>query len=134
MGARPNDFVAQVRTICLVLPEAYEEPAWTGTRWRIRSKTFAHILMIAAGWPPVYAAAAGTDGPVQVLMFRSAGEELGMLREAVEPFFAPPWRADEIGLRLHVSTDWAEVTELLTESYCRQAPKKLAALLERPQQ
>jgi hypothetical protein len=127
-----TDAVAQIRAICLAFPEAYEEAAWTGTRWRIRGRTFAHILTIDAGWPKVYAAAAGTDGPVQVLMFRSADPELGVLRATGEPFFAPPWRADEVGLLLSHSTDWAEVTELLTESYCRQAPKRLAAQLEQP--
>ena len=29
-------------------------------------------------------------------------------------------------------TDWDEVTELLTESYCVMAPQKLVALLDRP--
>ena len=29
-------------------------------------------------------------------------------------------------------TDWDEVAELLTDSYCIQAPAKLAGLVERP--
>ena len=34
--------VAALRRICVALPEAYEEPAWVGTRWpRIRGRTFA---------------------------------------------------------------------------------------------
>ena len=36
-------------SLCLALPEAYEEEAWVGTRWRIRTKTFAHVLMIDRG-------------------------------------------------------------------------------------
>jgi hypothetical protein len=28
--------------------------------------------------------------------------------------------------------DWSEVTELVTESFCLMAPKKLAALVDRP--
>jgi hypothetical protein len=33
--------VDALRTICLALPEAHEEAAWVGTRWRIRTRTFA---------------------------------------------------------------------------------------------
>ena len=33
---------------------------------------------------------------------------------------------------LEADVDWAEVTELITESYCVVAPKKLAARIDRP--
>jgi hypothetical protein len=65
-------------------------------------------------------------------MFRAAGTELDVLRNAGHPFFAPPWRADEIGLVLDDDVDWTHVAELVTDSYCAQAPKKLAALVDRP--
>ena len=126
--------IDEIRAVCLALPEAYEEEAWVGTRWRVRGKTFAHVLRIDDGWPPAYAraAAAATDGPATVLMFRSTGEELAALRDVGAPFFAPPWRADEVGLVVGDTVDWGEVRELLTESYCTQAPAKLAALVDRP--
>lgn len=119
-----------VRAICRTLPEVVEEPAWVGVRWRVRGRTIAHLLTIAAGWPPAYAAAAATGGPVTVLMFRSAGPELAALRHAGDPFFAPPWRADEVGLLLRPDPDWAEIGELVTESYRALAPKRLAARLD----
>jgi hypothetical protein len=131
----PADFVAELRAVCLGLPEAYEEDAWTGTRWRIRGKTFAHVLRIESGWPPVYARAAATDGPCSVLMFRSSGPELDVLRRSGPPFFAPPWRSDEVGMVLgdrDADVDWSEVTELLTDSYCAQAPAKLRRSVDRP--
>ena len=31
----PLAIVTELRSVCLGLPEAYEEPAWVGTRWRI---------------------------------------------------------------------------------------------------
>jgi hypothetical protein len=34
---------------------------------------------------------------------------------------------------LSEDTDWAEVAELVTESYCFLAPKKLLALVDRPE-
>jgi hypothetical protein len=118
--------VARLRAACATLPEVHEERAWVGVRWRIRTRTFAHVLVIAGGWPPAYARAAGTDGPRTVLMFRSAGEELAVLRDSGPPFFPTPWRPDELGLVIDDATDWAEVAELVTDSYCTQAPKKLA--------
>jgi hypothetical protein len=62
----PPEIVARLRAVCLGLPEAYEEQAWVGTRWRVRTRTFAHVLTVDAGWPPAYARAAATDGPVTV--------------------------------------------------------------------
>jgi hypothetical protein len=128
----PLEIVAGVRSICLGLPEAYEEAAWVGTRWRIRTRTLAHVLTVEAGWPAAYARAAGVDGPVAMLMFRSSGSELEVLRGAGHPFFGPPWRADEVGMLLDADIDWNEVGELLTESYCALAPRRLVQSIERP--
>ncbi|MGQ0803449.1 MAG: MmcQ/YjbR family DNA-binding protein [Actinomycetota bacterium] len=128
----PLEIVAKLRSVCLGLPEAYEEPAWVGTRWRIRTRTFAHVLTIDSGWPPAYARAAGTNGPITVMMFRSSGPELNALRNAGHPFFGPRWRADEVGMVLDAVVDWDEVAELLTESYCALAPKRLVELVGRP--
>jgi predicted DNA-binding protein (MmcQ/YjbR family) len=128
----PHDVVAHLRSMCMALPEAYEEQAWVGTRWRIRKRTFAHVLTVESGSPPAYARAAGTSDPVTVMMFRSSGPELDVLRNAGHPFFAPRWRGDEVGMILDDDVDWDEVAELVTESYCVQAPKKLVALVERP--
>jgi hypothetical protein len=136
----PSDFVVRIRAICLDLPDAYEEEAWAGIRWRVRTKTFAHVLAIDEGWPPAYARASRLDGPALVLMFRSSGQELGVLRDTGMPFFAPPWRADEVGLVLgtesagsaSIDVDWTEVGELVTESYCVVAPKSLGDRVDRP--
>jgi hypothetical protein len=128
----PPEIVAELRAVCLGLPEAYEEQAWVGTRWRIRGRTFAHVLVVDSGWPPAYARAARANGPGTVLTFRSSGPELDVLRGAGHPFFAPAWRADEVGLVLEADVDWDEVAELVTESYCVLAPKALRGLVDRP--
>lgn len=124
------EILAELRSVCLDLPEVYEEQAWVGTRWRVRKRTFAHVLVIASGWPPAYARAAATNGPVTVLTFRSSGADLEALRGGGHPFFAPRWRADEVGMALDadVDVDWEEITELLTESYCLLAPTALRGL------
>jgi YjbR len=129
----PPAIVDRLRGVCLALPEAYEETAWAGTRWMVRKRTFAHAVMIDGGWPPAYARAAGSDGPCAVLMFRSSGPELAALHRAGPPFFAPPWRADEVGRMLDDPVDWDEVAELVTESYCVRAPARLADLVDRPE-
>jgi hypothetical protein len=124
--------LTRLRAVCTWLPEVREEAAWVGVRWRVRTKTFAHVLTIAEGKPNAYAAAAGTDGPACVLTFRSRGPELEVLSHAPKPFFKPVWFDDIVGLVLDDATDWEEVGELVTESYCALAPQALAARVERP--
>jgi YjbR len=124
--------LAGLRPIALGLPEAYEERAWVGTRWRVRGRTFGHVLEIVAGRPQSHARAAGTAGPRWILTFRSSGLELETLRRTGPPFFAAPWRGDEVGMFLDGDVDWDEVAELLTDSYCLLAPKRLAASIARP--
>ncbi len=134
--AEPADVSAEVITrlseICLGLPEAYQEEAWVGTRWRVRERTFAHVLTVDDGWPPAYARALGGDGPATLLTFESAGPELAALRRSEYPFFAPPWRATVVGMVLEASVDWDEVSELLVESYRAVAPKRLVDALDQP--
>ena len=125
------DVVARVGAACLPLPEAVEEDAWVGTRWRIRAKTFAHVVPIEDGRPGAYAVAAGTPGPAVVLTFRSSGDELAALTAIGPPFFKPVWFRDIVGLTITHATDWDEVNELVTESYRLLAPRKLAARVER---
>jgi hypothetical protein len=67
-----------------------------------------------------------------VLSFRSAGDELETLRHAGHPFFVLGWGRDALGMVLDTTTDWVEVAELLVESFCVMAPKKLIALVDRP--
>ena len=125
-----DQVVEAVRAVCQELPEVVEEPAWVGTRWRVRGRTFAHVLEITNAWPPAYAKASGLDGAT-VLMFRSSGDELDVLRHADLPYFAPPWRADEVGLVVGDDLDAEEIGELVTISYTCQAPKALREQVER---
>lgn len=126
------EIVAGLRSICLGLPDVREEEAWVGTRWRVRTKTFAHVLTIADGWPPAYARAASTDGPATVLTFRSRGSELEALGAVGPPFFRPVWHPEAVGLVLGDDVDWDEIAELLTESYCTLAPPSLVSRVDRP--
>lgn len=126
----PREIRAKLRLICLDLPEAYEEGAWSGTRWTVAKKNFAHVLMIDEGWPPAYARAAGSVGPLCVLTFRKSAAATGALHFERLPFFRPVWWPNIVGLVLDANTDWDEVAALLTKSCCVLAPKKLAALVD----
>jgi hypothetical protein len=118
----PDEIEVRLREVCLGLPDAYEERAWVGTRWMVRKRTFAHVLGVEVADAP----------PLVVLSFRSAGEELEILRHAGSPFFVLGWGRDALGMVLDADTDWVEVRELVIESFCVLAPKKLIALVDRP--
>ena len=123
----PKAILARLRKACLALPEAYEDQAWVGTRWRVRKQTFAHVLMIADGWPPVYARVAGMEGPVCVLTFQSLGPRVDPHTFSQAPYFRPLWRPDIVGRTLDADADWNDIASLLAASYCLLAPRKLAA-------
>jgi hypothetical protein len=112
---------ANMRTLCLGLPEVVERPAWAGTQWRIRDRMFAHVLAI--DFP---------ESSVTVLIFRSSGPELESLRRTGDPYFRPSWGVGAVGVVLGPETDWGEISELVTESYCTLAPKKLVSRVARP--
>ncbi|RYF44016.1 MAG: MmcQ/YjbR family DNA-binding protein [Comamonadaceae bacterium] len=123
----PQALVSRLGAICTGLPEVVEQQAWTGRRWSVRGKNFAHVVMIDAGWPPAYAKAAGTDGPACVLTFRLPAHALDSPRFMRAPYFRPPWFANIAGLVLGDRSDWDDIELLLAGSYRVLAPKTLLA-------
>ena len=115
----PPEVLANLRSICRQLPEAHEEPAWAGTRWRIRNHTFAHVRTASV-----------TTGSVTWLKFRSRGPELDALLAQGHPFSAGGFGPDVVAMIIDGSTDWSEVAELLTESYRLFAPRFLVERLD----
>jgi hypothetical protein len=131
----PLEIVERLRAACRDLPEAYEEEAWVGVRWRIRQRTIAHVRPVRRdqlGHEPVYALAPDAEEPLYVMTFRSPSPEFEVLINSGPPFYRPGWGDDVVGMLLDADTDWDEVAELLTESYCVLAPKSLAAKVDRP--
>ncbi|WP_410812664.1 MmcQ/YjbR family DNA-binding protein [Micromonospora sp. 067-2] len=131
-GDVPPEFLDRLRPICLGLPETYEEPAWVGTRWRIRKRTVAHLYTVDSGHQVAQARAAEGDRPTCLLIFRSPPDEIAALVAGGHPFHKPDWGPTVLGMVVDDDTDWDEVGELLTESYCLLAPRRLAALVDRP--
>lgn len=122
----PWVIVDRLRLTCLDLPDAVEEAAWTGTRWCIARKNFAHVVMIADGWPPAYAKAADTAGPRCVLTFRTPRPASEVPRFARTPYFLPRWWPDIVGMVIDDDTEWDDVEAHVVASYCALAPRKLA--------
>jgi hypothetical protein len=123
-------FVARIGEFALRLPEAYEEDAWTGVRWRIRQRTVAHV--VALPHTDAVSRLGITDGrTVTVVTLRSAGEERAALA-AIGPPFLTSWADDVVAVVLDDDTDWREVGELVTESYRLLAPKRLVRQLDTP--
>ncbi len=125
-----SEVLDRVRSICLALPETHEETAWTGIRWRIRTRTIAHLLVVADGKPQSHARALGHDGPATVLTFRTPPSEVDAFASMGEPYFYGGWGRDVVGSVITENTDWEEVEELVTDSYRQMAPQRLVSRLD----
>ncbi len=117
------EVLGQLSECCLALPEAWDEPAWTGHRFLVRKKNFAHVFVIGGG----------DDVTKTIVAVRSPDDERQALLATGHPFFLLGWGRDAVGMVLDDDTDWVEVREIVTESYCVLAPKKLVALVDRPE-
>ncbi|MBB2949000.1 hypothetical protein FB565_008786 [Actinoplanes lutulentus] len=126
-GDVPPQILERLRPICRGLPDIYEEPAWIGVRWRIRSRTVAHVYVPDPDRFPAYAEHV-TDGEMPAVMtFRVPIEDMLGVAVARFPFFQAPWGTNVAAVILGDHTDWTEIAELITDSYCEMAPKFLAA-------
>ncbi|WP_370038631.1 MmcQ/YjbR family DNA-binding protein [Nocardioides sp.] len=114
----PEEWVRRLDAVLGAFPRCAAEPAWVGTRWRVGSATVAHVF-------------GGEDGLFRI-MFRAEPDEVMALQHLGDPYFKASWGSDVVGLLLDDDTDWAELAELLTDSYCVQAPERLAAQVDRP--
>ena len=66
------------------------------------------------------------------ITFRAEPDEVLAFQHMGEPYFKASWGGNVVGLLLDDDTDWEELAELLTDSYCIQAPAKLADQVPRP--
>jgi hypothetical protein len=110
--------VQRIGKVLRPLPRCREEAAWVGTRWRVGQATVAHVY-------------GGQDRFLRVT-FRAEQDEVMALENLGDPYFRAGWGRNVVGLLLDDGTDWEELSELLTDSYCLQAPRRLAELVHRP--
>ena len=126
-GDVPAEILDRLRPICRRLPETYEQPAWIGVRWRVRTKTVAHVYTPDPERFPVYARHLVDGAAPTVLTFRVPVDDLLGLTAGGFPFFRAPWGRNVAAAVLGDHTDWTEIAELITDSYCELAPKFLVA-------
>lgn len=108
----------RVRAICLALPEAIEKPfgGHTAPSFRVREKLFVMT----------------SEALTSVTMKADTGENVTLVEENPDRFFLPKYVASKgwVGIRLTDDLDWAEVEELITDSYRLIAPATLAKRID----
>ncbi|MGZ5400563.1 MAG: MmcQ/YjbR family DNA-binding protein [Nocardioides sp.] len=114
----PAQMVQRIGAVMARFPRAVEEGAWVGTRWRVGQATIAHVF--------------GGEDQLFRITFRAEPEEVMAFEHLGAPYFRGSWGGNVVGMLLDDDTDWDELAELLTDSYCLQAPRHLAAQVERP--
>jgi len=114
--------IDRVRAICLALPEAEERPfgGHTAPAFRIRDKFFVMT----------------SEDATSMTLKAPKGVQAILVAADPERFFVPKYvgHIGWVGVLLDrtASLDWDEVAELIAESYCLAAPKRLAARVGTP--
>jgi YjbR protein len=110
--------VLRLGAILSRFPQVREENAWVGTRWRVRQATVAHVF--------------GGEDQLFRITFRAEMDEVLAFQHLGPRYFKAGWGSNVVGMLIDEETDWNELTELLTDSYCLQAPAGLASTVPRP--
>jgi predicted DNA-binding protein (MmcQ/YjbR family) len=109
---------ARIERLCLALPEATGEGG-QHVGYKVRGRTFAWLTEDHHG-----------DGRLSVTCKAPPGAQQALVAADPERWFVPPYLGPRGWLGLHLDTpevDWAEVAELVTDSYRLVAPRRLAA-------
>lgn len=110
--------LVRLTKICLSLPEAARELQGSHAAFTVKDKKFAYFLNDHHG-----------DGIVAVTAKVGPGDNTALVAAQPERFYLPAYLGPRgwVALRLdRGEIDWDEVSELISDSYCRTAPKRLA--------
>jgi predicted DNA-binding protein (MmcQ/YjbR family) len=119
------DLLARLTDICLTLPEATSDDSHPPHRgFRVGRKNFAWYVDNEHG-----------DGRIAVVVRVAPGENEALVATDRDRFALPKYMARHGWVNYHLDlesspVDWDEVTELVTDSYRIQAPKRLARLMD----
>jgi hypothetical protein len=114
----PAEWVSRLDEVLTAFPECERVEAWVGVAWRVGQATVAHVF-------------GGEDQRFRIT-FRAEPDEVMAFQHLGPPYFKAEWARNVVGLLLDDDTDWDELRELLTDSYCIQAPTRLAEQVTRP--
>jgi hypothetical protein len=112
--------VERIRKICLDLPEATEKPfgGHTSPAFRVREKMFAVV----------------SEDRTALTVKAPPGEQQILIEADPARFFFPKYVGSKgwVGIRLDLAhpPDWEELAEVIYESYCLLAPKRLVTQWE----
>lgn len=106
------------------MPESTAHAESWAQNYVVRRRSFC--LYLAPGSP--------ANNTVPILVLRSTDDDRDMYLAMGRPFFEIPRNNKRVGFVLDDATDWDEVRELVTDSYCMIAPKKLIAVLDLPEE
>lgn len=115
----PAWMLEKLRAIMASLPDADEEDAWVGVRWRVGQRTIVHAF--------------GGEDQLFRIVFRGEPDEVAAFEHLGDPYFRAGWGGDVIGMLIDEATDWFEVRELLVDSFCLMAPQHLVDQVDRPE-
>lgn len=111
----------RVRRVCLALPEAHEQEVWGEPTFRVRKRIYA-----------MYASSTNHHGQGISSLWCNApvGVQQILMNVAPDTYFSPSYVGVKgwIGIRLG-SVEDDELRELVVQSYCMVAPKRLQVLL-----
>jgi len=114
---------ARVERICLALPEAAGEGG-QHVGYKVRGRTFAWVTEDHHG-----------DGRLSLMCKAPPGAQQAMVAQDAERWFVPPYLGPRgwVGVYLDApEVDWAEVAELVADSYRLVAPRRRAAPVGAP--
>jgi hypothetical protein len=112
-----KDPIAEVRKLCMAMPEIEERLSHGAPTWFVRGKK-----TVATVWNDHHG-----DG--------IPGVQQQLVDEEPDRFYRPPYVGGRgwIGVRLDRKVDWGEIKEILADSYRCVAPKTLVAKLDASQ-
>ena len=118
----PEHALAQVRRICLGLPEVSERLSHGSPSWFVRGKkTVASFVDDHHG-----------DGILGIWCAAPPGVQEELVAQEPGRFYRPAYVGHRgwLGVRLDVDVDWDEVAGILEDAFRCVAPKTLIALLD----
>lgn len=112
-----EEVLAQLRAVCLALPEAAEDGGVGNPSFKVRSKIFAMQHPMNER-PSLWCKA-------------PQGMQSVLIDSEPDRFFVPPYVGKHgwVGCWLDIEVDWQHLAALVEESYRMTAPKRLIALL-----
>lgn len=114
--------LTRLRKMCLALPETECRLQGSHAAFSVKDKKFAYFLNDHHG-----------DGIVAVTCKVGPGDNTALVGAQPDRFYLPAYIGSRgwVALRLdRGEIDWEEVSELVSDSYRRTAPKRLAAAVK----